>query len=622
MAANEDHDSGPEDPKATVKGWGTFRPKDRTHSEPDISLPGELWMTVLDSPCTFPPDAYHEVMLNMIKNPNLTSSQLFRADLFYDSGEHPDHDSKLDRGLLRHIKAEYQPIDHGLLGYESKRTIVRQLVPRNPRLDRPMVQTCHFLHWRDEDAEVNVVLYIPHVQTAEEMPFYYPTVSRLAFTHTWRHPPSSPPDSPPGRISISYALFQGTPLSPKLERTALRLLETAHKHGQGRLAGYEKRVQHDRMVPQKRYQDTYARLKAKYGRRLSEQWVEVTDPGKHVFEDIGIAAFLVELWRDMYDTPRVDDGTGDGTSERASKARFPGFVDIGCGNGVLTYILLSEGYPGWGFDARQRKTWTIFPPDIQKHLQQRVLVPEPLHALSVERAETTHNGLPGPRTFIISNHADELTAWTPLLAHLNQSAFIAIPCCSHDLSGSRFRAPARTRKATAESKVNKNIDRDAIHLPQQPTKSPMGSVDGVTRAINTAPLQKGQAAETGSLRRTPAQQKMPSAYSTLCSYVSSLAAEVGFEPETEVLRIPSTRNHCIVGRRRRGADAVESGSGSECVEEGVGHGRDEAGEAGLAAMRREVIEIVEREMGRNIDVIGREWRARAEGLAKKPGSGH
>ena len=88
-------------------------------------------------------------------------------------------------------------------------------------------------------------------------------------------------------------------------REALKLLQTVHKHGQGQLAGYEKRVHLDQIIPQKRYQDTYARLKAKYGRKLSEAWVEVTDPGKHVFEDLGIAAFLLELWEDMYATPEL-----------------------------------------------------------------------------------------------------------------------------------------------------------------------------------------------------------------------------------------------------------------------------------------------------------------------------
>ncbi|TKA40250.1 hypothetical protein B0A54_10856 [Friedmanniomyces endolithicus] len=598
-------------------------PRDRTGSPPDINLPDELWITVLDSPCTFPPEIYHGVMLNMITNPNVTSSHLFRADIFYDTGNHDDSlDSSHDQPnkMLKHIKAEYRPIDYDLPGYERTRMMVRQLVPRNPQLDRHLLQTCHFFRRLEDDDETHVVLYIPHVQQPEEMPFYHPTVSKLAFTHKWRIEPlqtetlNDTTPSHPGSISISYSLFPSSPsLTPKLSRTALRLLSTLHKHGQGQQAGYQKRVHLDRLIPQKRYQDTYTRLKTKYGRKLAEQWIEVTDPGKHVFEDLGIAAFLMELWRDMYVLPGEAIGReGDG----GGRVAFPGFVDIGCGNGVLTSILLSEGYPGWGFDARRRKTWSIFPPEIREHLQQRLLVPEVFQSCLPGRDgqayddSTWHDGIfrDAPGSFIISNHADELTAWTPLLAYLNGSSFIAIPCCSHDLAGSRFRAPLGTKagKTRATAVSTPGISGESLkRLPQQQLRDPITESPAAITKAAVKPA-KQQAAESGSLARTPGQSKMPSAYSSLCSYVRGLAQDVGFEVEEEVLRIPSTRNLCIVGRRR--------------AEEICGNvtGDDE----GFAARREIVMGIVEAEVGRSVEVVGGEWIARAEGLGRKPGSGH
>ena len=105
-------------------------------------------------------------------------------------------------------------------------------------------------------------------------------------------------------------------------------------------------------------------------------------------------------------------------------------------------------------------------------------------------------------------------------------------------------------------------------------------------------------AETGSLARTDAQTKMPSAYSTLCSYVTSLAEDVGFRPVRDTLRIPSTRNACIVGRER-----VTS---SEPVDE----------------KSSKVIEIVESELKKSISVVAADWIERAEKLLKKPSSGH
>jgi len=317
---------------------------------------------------------------------------------------------------------------------------------------------------------------------------------------------------------------------------------------------------------------------------LSECWVEVTDPGKHVFEDIGIAAYLIELWRDMYDystDPENSDTEIKCETPTGSKAPFPGFIDIGCGNGVLVNVLLMEGYKGQGFDARQRKTWQVFPSHVQHKLHQRLLVPKVLQDCSTERVNPMwHDGIFEPGTFIISNHADELTAWTPLLAYLNRSPFIAIPCCSHDLSGARFRAPPST----------KSSQRNVPSIPQQPI-----SLDATQ---SNCGVKVSQAAETGSLKRTEAQRKAPSAYSTLCSYVASLAEEVGFKAENDVLRIPSTRNNCIVGRSLTPTEEDDD------------------------VRAEKVFKIIERELRTDIQTASRDWALRAEKLSKKPPSGH
>ena len=38
--------------------------------------------------------------------------------------------------------------------------------------------------------------------------------------------------------------------------------------------------------------------------------------------------------------------------------RKPTFIDLGCGNGLLTYLLTSEGYQGYGIDVAERKIWS------------------------------------------------------------------------------------------------------------------------------------------------------------------------------------------------------------------------------------------------------------------------
>ncbi|KAH0558432.1 hypothetical protein GP486_004911 [Trichoglossum hirsutum] len=479
--------------------------------ESAIAQGGEPWRPVLEQQCDFQPTVFCSVMINLIKNPNINSNRLFRADILHDSlGEL----AKPDRDASTHPRRMEIP------GFSCSRTIVRLLIPRNPQLDRALVQTCLISQSCSQSSEKMLVVYLPHVGSAEEVPFYHPAVDGIAFLHTWDFAKAEA-----GKISIHFRLFRGPEagsaqngIDPALKRVAFHLLSTVHKHGKGLSAGYKKRVHHDRIIPQQRLQDTYSRLKMDHAKRLIEKWVEQTDPTKHVFEDLGIAAFLIELWRDMYvgkvesspEFGRENEFQTSASNTSTPKCEFPGFVDIGCGNGVLVEILKKEGYSGWGFDARRRKTWDTFTEDVQASLKQMVLVPKILADRSLPAEDGIANGrskesLPSqehvdvhdgsfPRgTFIISNHADELTGWTPLIASLSESPFLIIPCCSHDLSGARFRAHSK-------------------------------------------PDDRG---------------KQRSAYASLIDWVGRLASDAGWEVEKEVLRIPSTRNVALIGRRRQ-----------------------------------------------------------------------
>ena len=124
--------------------------------------------------------------------------------------------------------------------------------------------------------------------------------------------------------------------------------------------------------------------------------------------------------------------------------------------------------------------------------EDRVVVGQLGKPLPFQENVGIHDGNFPYGTFIISNHADELTGWTPLIASLSESPFLVIPCCSQDLSGARFRAPAKSDE----------------------------------------------------------RGKQPSAYASLIGWVERLASDTGWEVEKEVLRIPSTRNVALIGRRR------------------------------------------------------------------------
>ena len=591
-----------------------------TEIHPSQRLPNETWLPILQHSCDFTPDIFESVSLNLLKNPNINSSLLFRADILYDSSSDALTDIQLSENeetQVRYGLREYNVRDGELPSFDVKRTIIRRMVPRNPQLDKPIAQTCLLLGSSiDDNAELkrSLVIYIPHATNIDEIPWYHPRVQSLAYMHYWD--PTASSEKPPGTISLHYRLYpsESLPLSPRLLRTGQHLLSTIHKHGQGQLTGYTKRVHHDQMFSQQRVQNTYTELKQRHAQRLCDRWVEKTEPSKHVFEDLGIAAFLIELWKDMYDAGNdLNDGEGDGPTQKYKA--FPGFVDIGCGNGVLVDILLREGYSGWGFDARRRKTWDTFDVPIQAQLKEMILIPQPLFEMQHDpmypiyadggilseglssAAATTgmamgdlpawHNGIFPQGTFIISNHADELTPWTPLLASISSSPFLAIPCCSHNLSGLRFRAPSVFNNNSADALAPSYF---AAHINK--SKS-------IAIAIACPDNEEifGQGPEQGDLKNlnAKARAKQPSAYSSLCDWVAHLAARVGYNVEREMLRMPSTRNVGIVGR----------GMMAEFENETVD-------------TRRERV----REIVMNEKANGAQWVARARGLMKGKGSGH
>lgn len=74
------------------------------------------------------------------------------------------------------------------------------------------------------------------------------------------------------------------------------------------------------------YWGLYQKMKSVYWDRFSPIWKETTgtDPEKFIYEDIHIACYLILAWRHV-------------------KQDVKCFVDLGCGNGLLAYILNDQG---------------------------------------------------------------------------------------------------------------------------------------------------------------------------------------------------------------------------------------------------------------------------------------
>lgn len=297
-------------------------------------------------------------------------------------------------------------------------------------------------------------------------------------------------------------------------------------------------------------QKTYLSLKVKYAVDLCQKWIDDTEPTKHIFEDLATAAFIIELWRNMYGLIPLSE-KGEQKTPKEYDAPFPGFVDIACGNGVIVYVLLMEGYRGWGFDARRRKTWNIFPEPVQENLKEAICIPKPfldtvtssgtsqiIHDIGVE----TIPGIFPKDTFIISNHADELTVWTPLMAALSNSQsplpFLSIPCCSHSLSGSPRRyPPPENEKDSGCADKNKQTPNEAKNnAPDQNSQPQSGDLKAL-RAEKQESL-----AEAGMYN---------SKYGCLTMKTMMIAEEVGYDVERTFIPIASTRNMGVIGGQRR-----------------------------------------------------------------------
>jgi tRNASer (uridine44-2'-O)-methyltransferase len=172
-----------------------------------------------------------------------------------------------------------------------------------------------------------------------------------------------------------------------------------------------------------KYYNLYNKLKEKYGAKIENIWVdESTDAKKFVYEDLSIASYLITLW------------------EQDKSACEKKFLDLGCGNGLLVYILTQEGYQGYGIDLRRRKLWDKYEPKID--LREQVFNP---------RENSSFEDV----NFIIGNHTDELSPWIPVVSakSLKHCQFFLLPCCAYEFSGAKFQ-----RRGTNKSLYMSYID--------------------------------------------------------------------------------------------------------------------------------------------------------------------
>ncbi|KAF3017916.1 tRNA(Ser) Um(44) 2'-O-methyltransferase [Penicillium rubens] len=350
-------------------------------------------------------------------------------------------------------------------------------------------------------------------------------------------------------------------------------------------------------------QNTYARLKLQYAEKLRQNWVEQLESPNQALEQLSLAACLIELWRSMY-------GTRPATEQEQSlknTASFPGFVDLACGNGILVYVLLMEGYKGVGFDACRRKSWETFPVEIQECLEERIFIPRPfvdvldLQGIGAE----IHTGDFPDNTFIISDHADELTVWTPILAALSSPSsplpFFVVPCCSRSLAGSSYRYPPPKERGPVQKSLDgdpeaRKVD-DSIEQNLQPAS-------GDLKALRAIKIE--EKTESGFLN---------SMIGSLAAKTMGVAEEIGFNVEKTWLRTPGAINMALIGGHQQVTGEWIKNRGP----------RDSPMEQNQAdAVLKKIMEVVERECSKDggVQVAARLWVERTKSLHQEQGKVH
>lgn len=124
--------------------------------------------------------------------------------------------------------------------------------------------------------------------------------------------------------------------------------------------GVKPKVDSLSLVSVEKYTLLYNRLKEKYGTEMVKVWPENTDAAKFVYEDVAIATYLLLLW----EKERLERNTQE----------LQSFVDLGCGNGLLVYILSNEGHAGTGIDLRRRKIWDLYPDNTRLQVRKKFVI--------------------------------------------------------------------------------------------------------------------------------------------------------------------------------------------------------------------------------------------------------
>ncbi len=328
---------------------------------------------------------------------------------------------------------------------------------------------------------------LPQNPQKTDIPIYYPKVVQYSLSFE----ENSDNNANGAILSMHVILLQENEvIGEHLKQVASRLLKKLNAWSLNHMkpGGYKPISTHNRVIGKEEFLAVYEDVKKSY-KEWVEKWPMQTDPVKFIFEDISIAAYLICLWN------------REKNEESSFKFKF---VDVGCGNGFLVYILTREGYAGYGVDLHKRQIWDQF--DVEVDLRIQVIDPSSHRFQDVE--------------WILGNHSDEMTPWIPIMARRSseKSKFWVLPCCFYQLGrkfdapvpkGGRYRAYLDYVKELAQN-CGFSVQEDAVRIPSTKNICFIGMdryIDDSTAEQNFRNAMKKENFDSFIPRDSPASKK-------------------------------------------------------------------------------------------------------------------
>ncbi len=226
--------------------------------------------------------------------------------------------------------------------------------------------------------------------------------------------------------------------------------------------------------PYSEYSILYNELKKKYSIYIKNC---IKKNGSHsiVFRDISIAAYLIIMWK----------------NETKNKQETQKFINIGCGNGLLVYILVSEGYDGYGVNDKKKDIWNIY--------GQNIILKE----MTIQSSDEL---LLRDCDWIICNNSNVMIPWILVMASRSsyRCKIFLLPYYFWDFDGKYIFNKKHGNIKIEEKKTTVNINND---------------------------IRKGK-------------------YEIYLDYIETLGKICGFIMEKDKLRIPYGKSICFIGRSR------------------------------------------------------------------------